>query len=207
MKQRLALTILLGLGLSTARDLGAKEIVQEDTKIAFPDVITIEHGDKEYALRATGVGLREATFMKFNVYAMASYMEEGIELGDDPAGAIIETECAKRIEMRFVRNVGPDKITGAYRDGIKKNFKDETGDFAEDLVVFLSNFDIEIEEGGSIVLTYLPGVGVGTSISGTDQGFIENAALGRALWTIWFGEKPVSKGMRKDLLSLVTPED
>lgn len=203
MSMRISVVVAGALLLAPFAAINARDVVQEDTKIAFEDVITIDRGEREHELRITGVGLREATIMKINVYAVASYVERSQDLGGDPASAIIAADCAKRIDMRFVRGVEAKKIAGAYRDGIKKNFKKDTEDFAEDFEDFLEYFDVDVEEGASIVITYLPEVGLITEVTGKGELVQSNPHLAKALWSIWFGKKPVSKGMKKDLLTFV----
>jgi hypothetical protein len=42
-------------------------------------------------------------------------------------------------------------------------------------------------------------VGLTTELNGEVKGTIANPALTEALWTVWFGEKPANKGLRKAL--------
>ena len=51
----------------------------------YPDGIEQKCSADPVALVATGVGVREKTFMKVDVYTIVSYMKEGIDLGDDGA--------------------------------------------------------------------------------------------------------------------------
>jgi hypothetical protein len=192
----LVLPVVLAAGPSRAG-----EIVQEDTGIAFPETVAVADDGTTYALRATGVGLREATFLKINVYAAVSYVDASADLGKDPAEGLIACECARRIRMDFVRTVSAEDIVGAFRDGVKKNYGEEIGAFADDLETFLAYFDREVEEGQVIELTYLPGPGLATVVAGEGRPSIGSPALARALWAIWFGEKPVSGGLKRDLLS------
>ncbi|NNF08599.1 MAG: hypothetical protein HKN21_17690 [Candidatus Eisenbacteria bacterium] len=178
----------------------ADTIEEPDTKTAFPRVVSVEVLGQERLLEATGVGLREATFLKVNVYAICSYAEASATLGDDHARGLINADVAKRLHMKFVRDVEVKKVTDAFRDGIKKNFKKDEMPFSDDLETFITYFEEDIVVGDDMVLTSIPGQGIVVDYKGATKS-LDNPALAKALWTIWFGKKPVSKSMKKGMLA------
>jgi|GEM_PF-600884 len=187
----------------TVSPVGAADIVEEDTGTGFPQSIALEAGGKTFDLVATGVGLREATFLKVNVYAAASYVAVGFDGGKHPAEALVAADMPKRIVMKFVRDVGADDVSKAYREGLEKNAKNEMKAFAEDLDAFLGFFSKDVKVGDTMTITYVPGIGLSATHNDRSLEAIADPGLARAVWAIWFGKKPVSKNLRRDMLSLL----
>lgn len=179
--------------------LVAGAITEPKTEMEYDDQVLVSANGQDISLIATGVGVREKTFAKVDVYVIVSYVEVGTELGDDPGAALRTLDVPKHIQMDLRRGFSRDKLIGAFEDVIKKNYKDMSA-FEADMTAFFAYFDRDAEEGDEIVFTYLPGVGLTTKLNGAVKGTIENPAFVEALWTVWFGEKPASGGLKKDLL-------
>jgi hypothetical protein len=188
---------LFALAAAVVSAGAAGEVVEPETGIPFSDTLFVEEAGESHVLRLTGTAVREATVFKLDVYAVGSYVGAGEALGDDPAAAIVAAEAPKRIVMEFVRDVEADRVTGAYREGIEKNFGDDTGAFAADLETLLAFFGDDVASGDRLVLTYLPGTGIFARHGERVSDPLNNPALARAVWTIWFGDDPVSKDMRE----------
>jgi hypothetical protein len=180
-----------------------RQVVEKRTKISFPRVLTATDALPE--LRLTGVGVRSK--FRFKVYACAHYAASDVELGEDPLHTVSTGEFARRIVMHFVRDVEAKKIVDAYREGFEKNGYDPTSpELAPAVETFLTSFDRDLVKGDVIELTVVPGVGVVTTVSGDESPPIAGARFAEGLWAIWFGDEPVSKGLREDLLELVTSD-
>jgi len=170
----------------------------------FPKELTLQYSGATAELYALGSGVRKK--MVFKVYEAIAYAEKGADLGDDPYGAFIEGDFARRIVMYFLRDVGGDKIRGAWEDGFKKTLgeKDLAPALEADMKTFIAFFDDEgVEEGETIELTWLPGVGLHTAVDGDVMQLINNSTLASGLWAIWLGDKPISGGLKKDLVRFV----
>ena len=180
--------------------LAAYAIVEPGTKLEFDDTVIIEGPDASHSLKVTGVGLREKTFMKVNVYSIVSYMAEGVVLRGEPGQALLELDAPKMIRMDLLRSFSREKLVGAFKDVIEKNYKDRSA-FAADMDTFFAYFTDEAKEGDELIFTYLPGVGLKTVLNGQEEGVIANFAFVKALWTVWFGEKPADGNLKKNLLA------
>jgi hypothetical protein len=180
-----------------------QQAVEKKTKVAFPRIVAATDELPELVL--TGVGVRSK--FRFKVYAGAHYLAAGTELGDDPRATVIGGGFARRIIMHFVRDVGAEKIVKAFREGFEKNGYDpEAPELAADLTAFLAYFDRDLVKGDVIELTASPEHGVRTVVVGEAKEPIAGELFARGLWAIWFGEKPVSKGLREDLLELAVED-
>jgi hypothetical protein len=180
--------------------LAALAVVEPKSGTEYPDEITVEAGGASHALVATGVGLREKTIMKVDVYSIVSYVDEAAGLAGDKGAALLAYEGAKQIRMDLRRSFSRDKLIKAFREVIDKNYEDQSA-FAEDMAGFFAYFERDAEDGDVIVFTWAPGVGLRTTLNGEEKGTIENFEFVKALWTVWFGEKPANGGLKKNLLA------
>jgi len=182
----------------------AGAIVEPGTEKEYEDIVTVEADGASHTLTVTGVGLREKTFMKVNVYVIVSYLIEGTKLeGDDKGVALLNLNAPKMIKMDLVRGFSREKLVNAFKDVIEENYKDQSA-FAADMENFFAYFQADAQEGDELIFTYLPGVGLKTVLNGEQKGVIQNFEFAKALWTVWFGEKPANGGLKKDLLARIS---
>lgn len=190
----LALTVLLAFPLI------ASAMVESDTEREYPDEINIGVGEAGYTLVGTGVALREKTFLKVDVYIIASYVCSKATFGDDKAAELLALDGNKRLVMDLTRGFSADKLKNAFAEVIEKNYEDMSA-FDSDMATFLGYFTKDAEEGDNLVFDYQPQVGLTTTVNGETMGVINNFEFVKALWTVWFGEKPANGGMKKDLVA------
>ena len=57
-----------------------------------------------------------------------------------------------------------------------------------------------VENGDHSSLTYQPGIGTTLNINGTHIITIEGEDFAKLYFTIWLGELPISKSLRRDLI-------
>ncbi|MCB0270064.1 MAG: chalcone isomerase family protein, partial [Calditrichaeota bacterium] len=104
--------------------------------------------------------------------------------------------------MDFSRDVGADKIQGAYRETFENNTTKAEYAAIESLVnQFIGYFNEEIKEDQQYVLRWLPGGVLLTTINGVEKPAITNAVLARALWSAWLGEDAIVD--RENLVSRI----
>lgn len=182
----------------------AGAIVEPDTEMEYPDTVTIETDGASHTLTVTGVGLREKTFMKVNVYAIVSYVATGTQLKGDMGLSLLEVDAPKMIRMDLLRGFSREKLCNAFKDVIEDNYEDMSA-FAEDMDVFLAYFKNDAQEEDELTFTYIPGKGLKTVLNGEELGVITNFEFVKALWTVWFGADPASDGLKEDLLAAAAP--
>lgn len=179
----------------------AGAVVEEKSGVEYPDEITVGEAPDTVTLVATGVGLREKTIMKVDVYTIVSYVAADAALaGDDLGIALLEYDGVKQIRMDLRRSFSRDKLVKAFSSVIDKNYEDQSA-FAAENDIFFGYFDRDAEDGDVLVFTYVPGTGLRTTLNGEEKGTITNFEFVKALWTVWFGEKPANGGLKKKLLA------
>jgi chalcone isomerase-like protein len=178
----------------------ASAVVEPKSGTEYPDEITVGDGAQSVKLVATGVGLREKTFLKVDVYTIVSYIQENAELGDEAAMGIVSLNGPKRLQLDLRRGFSRDKLIAAFIEGIEANYDDLTG-IAADMETFQGYFTRDAEENDKIIFHFCPAVGLTTELNGEEVGVIENVEFAQALWTVWFGEKPANKNLKKALMA------
>jgi hypothetical protein len=85
--------------------------------VNFPDQAQIQ-GIK---LMLNGLGLRQATAFKVNVYVAALYVAKT----SSDANALLESNTPSELILQFVRNVGADDLRKGWSEGFEKNSRDQ----------------------------------------------------------------------------------
>jgi hypothetical protein len=195
-------TFLLVALMMLALPLTAGAVVESKSGAEYPDAVMVKDGADMADLEVTGVGLREKTMLKVDVYTICSWVRVGVDLGDDPGKALRTIDAPKRIQMDLRRSFSRQKLIDSFQKVIEKNY-DDTSAFAADMETFFGYFQRDAQDKDQIVFEYSPAEGLSTILNGKRQGAITNTAFVEALWTVWFGDKPADDGLKKALLSKV----
>lgn len=172
-------------------------------EVRFAKALVVSANGTEHRLVALGSGVRKK--LMFKLYEGAAYTEEGADLGSNPFSGLIEGVFAKRIEMRFLREVDAQTVREAYEIGLRKVLggKEWPADLRKDVESVLSYFPTGgFAEGESVELTWIPGTGLFLEIAGKEHPPITNPRMATAFWAIWFGPNPVSTDLKRDLIRL-----
>jgi hypothetical protein len=161
--------------------------------VSMPDQVRV--GGKELVLN--GLGLREATWLKVDVYVAGLYLER--KSGDPQV--ILGSGEAKRIALEFVRKVKRKSITDAWDEGFDKNAGGQ-GEALNERVDRLNAAMIDFKPGDTMSFTFLPGTGVELMVSGESKGTIEGDDFARVLLSIWLGPEPPNPGLKTRLLGV-----
>lgn len=179
---RLASLLILLLTLVPLRaDAGRK------AGVTMPDQITI--AGKQLTLN--GMGLREATALKIDVYVAGLYVENP---SSNPAQLINANET-KSIVLTFVRDVDRGDITKAWSEGFKNNQPASQASIDQ-----LNGWMTDMKKGQSLRFTYIPGTGTAVDVAGQRKGIIKGEPFAQALFAIWLGNHPPTGALRKGLL-------
>lgn len=178
----IAILLILGAGTALAGSRGG---------VTMPDRIQV--GGRTLVLN--GMGIREATFMKVDVYVAGLYLEAKSR----DAKAILAKDRPWRVVMRFVRDVDREDLIDAWNDGLEKNGGDRKGALAG-RVKTLGGYMRDVKKGQTATVTYVPGEGTTLAIDGQARPPIPGADFGRFLLSIWLGPEPPDEGLKRGML-------
>lgn len=217
---RQAARLLFGLGLVGGLVLGAisparaqgeqlavtageKTFADENLDAPLPASLDVAYGGQKVTLRALGSGLRKK--LVFKVYVAALYVDDTVTLGADPAADVCGQDVARHITLVMKRGLGADKISEAIHEGFINSVWRKEPDEAlrQKLDEFVAGFTGELQSGDRIELTYLPGVGLLTTLGGRSLPIVSEPRIARDIWCIWLGPRPVSDDLKKGLVRLV----
>lgn len=187
-------------------NLEVSEIEIRKTERRYPTSTTVEWKGVDVELTATGAGLREATFMKIDVYTLVSYLGPCPELGADLAQSIIRADCPKQLIFDFRHDVPIEKVREEFQKGLRRNV-DDTESIREETETFINLFRKDVREGDRVIYTYLPGRGMTVDFAGDRLGEIPSFEFAQGIWSLYFGREPESKKLRKHLLRRIGRED
>ncbi|MEZ4749572.1 MAG: chalcone isomerase family protein [Bdellovibrionota bacterium] len=157
--------------------------------ISFPDSVTVE--GKKLALN--GIGVREATIFKVDVYVAALYVGQKSKEGQ----ALLDSKGPKQLEMRFVRSVGKDDLTKAWKAGFENNCKKDCERFTPALNA-LNAMMTDIKEGQTMAFTFQKDK-VDVTVDKKTLGTVKGAGIDSQLLRLWIGNPPNS-GLKEGLL-------
>jgi hypothetical protein len=159
--------------------------------VKMPD--TIQVAGKQ--LRLNGMGMREATVLKVDVYVAGLYVEQP---SSDPA-ALVNSNQVKVLVLQFVRDVGRDDILKAWRTGFKGNATVPLSSI-QPQIDQLNGWMADFSDGDSLTFTYVPGTGVYVDVNRTRKGVLKGDDFARSLFAIWLGPKPPNAALKKGLI-------
>ena len=157
--------------------------------VNLPEELTINN-TKCYL---NGAGIRKKFF--FSIYVIGLYLPEK----SNDASKIINLNKDKGVLMVFTyHKISPKKIQNAWKEGFEKNHYYES--LKAQVDEFNSFFDKEVHKGDKFFLTYSPENGTCVYINDNKKGCIKGEQFMKGLFSIWLGDNPISKGLKKKLL-------
>jgi hypothetical protein len=182
------LLVLLGVsavcGVRTAQ---AKECLN----VSFPDQIAVDGK----TLTLNGLGLRQATALKINVYVAALYVGQA----STDANAILGASTPKQLILHFVRGVSRSDLTKAWDEGFEANAKEQLPVLKARVEKF-KGMMADMKSGERMSFTFKPGSGVLVDVGGAAKGTVEGDDFAKALLSIWLGAHPPNANLKAGLL-------
>src|SRR5262249_25456586 len=137
------------------------------------------------SLVLNGLGLRQATMLKVNVYVAALYTAKPTS---DP-NAILGSSTPKQLVLHFVRDVGSTDLKKAWEEGFEANAKAQLPAL-KPRVETLKSLTGDMKKGERLTFTHKPGGGIQVDVGGAAKGTIEGDDFARAFLSIWLGSHP-----------------
>lgn len=174
--------VVLGVGVAHGKECKG---------INFPEQAQVEGSN----LTLNGLGLRQATMFKVNVYVAALYVAKP---SSDPT-AILGSGAPSELILQFVRNVGADDLRKAWDEGFAKNAKERLPALRERITT-LNGWMVDVKAGQRLTFIHKPGAGVQVDVTGTVKGTITGDDFAKAFLSIWLGGDPPNPEMKSGLL-------
>ena len=106
----------------------------------------------------------------------------------------------KRLEFRYSRKLRADQITEAAEEFLERNLSPDLIARLRPSIEALNRLYIDVGEGDRYGLTYLPGEGTSLDLNGRRLGTVEGDEFAAAYYSIWLGDKPISRDFKEALL-------
>jgi hypothetical protein len=164
---------------------------KECLSVSFPDQASVEGS----TLVLNGLGLRQATMLRINVYVAALYVAKA---STDP-GALLGAATPKQLVLHFVRGVGRADLNKAWDEGFEANAKEQLPVLKE-RIEKLKSLMTDMKTGERLIFTHRPGAGVLVSVGGAAKGTVEGDDFARAHLSIWLGAHPPNASLKAGLL-------
>ena len=159
--------------------------------INFPEQAQVDGG----TLKLNGLGLRQATVFKVNVYVAALYVAN---VSSD-AHALLGSNTTKELILHFVHNVSDDDLKKAWEEGFVHNAKEQLPALHE-RIEMLKGWMTNMQSGQRLTFIHKPGVGLQVDVHGKVQGLIKGDDFATAFLSIWLGAHPPNSGLKSGLL-------
>jgi len=164
---------------------------KECSGVNFPDQMQVDGT----ALALNGLGLRQATFLKVNVYVAALYVAK---TSSDP-NAILGANAPTELVLQFVRDVGADDIRKGWEEGFAKNSKAQLPAL-KDRIATLNGWMTDMKSGQRLAFVHKPGAGIQVNVNGAVKGTIPGDDFAKAFLSIWLGPEPPNPEIKTGLL-------
>ena len=139
--------------------------------VNFPDQAQVEGSN----LTLNGLGLRQATAFKVNVYVAALYVAK---TSSDP-NALLGSNTPSELILQFVRNVGADDLRKGWSEGFEKNSKDQLPAL-KDRIAMLNGWMADVKTGERLTFIHKPGAGLQVDVNGAVKGTIKGDDFAKA---------------------------
>jgi hypothetical protein len=146
-------------------------------------------------LTLNGLGLRQATVLRVNVYVAALYLASP----SADANAILGSTTPKSLVLHFVRDVDAGELQKAWEEGFANNAREQLPAL-QPRVEKLKGWMADVKSGEQLIFTHRRGAGVEVDVNKTVKGTVEGDDFARAFFSIWLGTRPPNAGLKAGLL-------
>ena len=149
-------------------------------------------------LELNGVGIRRR-FM-FDIYAGGLYVAKRAARTEE----LVSQPGAKRVALRFLRDVDGDLFVNSLHNGLKANHSDaELAKWTTQVDALTRTIQTIAlaRRGDSVNFEYTPRDGTRVTVNGVTRGpLIPGADFYAAVLRVWLGETPADAGLKKGML-------
>jgi len=159
--------------------------------VNFPDQAQVDGS----TLTLNGLGLRQATVFKVNVYVAALYVAKP---SSDP-NTLLGSNTPSELILQFVRNVGADDIRKGWDEGFEKNAKTQLP-VLKARIAMVNAWMADVKTGERLTFIHKPGTGLQVDVNGAVKGIVKGDDFAKAFLAIWLGADPPNPEIKAGLL-------
>ena len=168
--------------------LGAQPAQAKECKgVRFPDQLQADGR----ALALNGLGLRQATMLKVNVYVAALY----VTTPSADANLLLASSSPKQLVLQFLRNVSAAELNKAWDEGFDKRLAP-----FKDYLETLKGWMADMKTGQRLTFVHRPGTGLEVDVNGAVKGTIKGDDFAKAFFSIWLGANTPNPALKSGLL-------
>jgi hypothetical protein len=188
-------TMVLG-GILVTTACAAELVGVPGSSVQFPTPVERTVGGKQTTLVLTGTALR--TKLLFNVYAIGSYLQQGVQVRN--AEELAAVDAPKQLHLLMERDVDGPSMADAFKTAVRMNypepaFNDEVASLCDAIRA------VSLKKHDAIYLTHVPRVGLHVQLVGKAEFTIKNPSFSRAIWDIYLGKVNLGETIKKGLTS------
>jgi hypothetical protein len=142
-----------------------------------------------------GLGPRQATAFRVNVYVAALYLPK---TSADP-NTILASNTPKELVLQFVRDVDGADLSKGWQEGFEKNAKSQLPALHE-RIEKLKSWMTDMKSGQRMNFLAKPAAGIEVNVNGAAKGTIEGDDFSKAFLSIWLGPEPPNAALKSGLL-------
>ncbi len=197
--------------------------VEPSSGVSFPVELTIPGGGGTHVL--AGTGIRTKTFLKVKVYAFGIYFDEApartalsgfanqsardLERNQEFFDRILRRDFGMTLRLVMTRDVGGEDMADAFDGALRPRVQQAAAEMnmpggEAALDTFRGYFSVdEMTKETELVFSCTPDGVLRTTIKNESSPNIESTALCWALFDVFLGEDPISKGGKKTVIANV----
>jgi hypothetical protein len=180
--------ICLALTLAGLPSVG---VAAQESGVILPDSVSVAGKP----LMLNGIGVRTKTFLRIKVYVAGLYLEAK----SNSATQILAADSARRLELRMTHKSPRPRIVGELSDGFERSAQGKLSSLKPRLDKLLGAVT-DLDEGQSLVLTYLPDQGTTIQCSGGRAVSVPGKDFADATFAIWLGTAAIDDDLKRQLL-------
>ena len=161
----------------------------------------IENVQFSEGYRIDGVTLKLNNVGLMRYKAVLKAMVAGLYITDVTPPDQVLTDVPKRLEIEYFWALKAADIVRASNELLAKNVDEQTVRKLRPQIDHMNSLYEDIQPGDRYALTYLPGRGTFLTLNGELKGKVPGADFASAYFSIWFGDSPMDKSLKRQLLS------
>jgi hypothetical protein len=159
--------------------------------VEIPDSVTVA----DTSLQLNGAGVR--TKMFFDIYVGALYLPSKAAT----TAEALEMAGPKQVTMTFLyKEVNREKLVTGWQEGFRQNQSEQAMAELQERLQQFNGLFVTAHEGDVFIFDFLSDGSTRVTLNGEQAGDIPGADFQRALLSVWVGDKPADKGLKKAML-------